>query len=123
MSPGRLLGDPYFEKRLQEENPRAKTLSVGPYLGGKSTGAHFLAHRQLQLPRLCIRAIMNSPSATLTIIEPAAMGVALPVQLSVPTWRSADGSRLSGNATVNLTCGPSPCLNNYISPFELVAGQ
>jgi hypothetical protein len=41
-----------------------------------------------------------------------AMGVTLPTQLSVSVWRSADGSRLTGNATVNLTCGSSPCLNN-----------
>jgi hypothetical protein len=52
-----------------------------------------------------------------------AMGVTLPVQLSVSAWRSADGSRLSGHVTVNLTCGSAPCLNNYISPFELVASQ
>jgi hypothetical protein len=52
-----------------------------------------------------------------------AMGVTLPVQLSVSAWRSADGSRLSGHVAVNLTCGSSPCVNNYISPFELVAGQ
>jgi hypothetical protein len=81
------------------------------------------------------QAIMNPPSGALTIDRAChvigtisytikdAMGVSLPVQLSVSTWRSADGSRLSGNATVNLTCGSSPCLNNYISAFELVAGQ
>jgi hypothetical protein len=79
--------------------------------------------------------IVSPPSGTLTIDRAChvigtisftiknAMGVNLPTQLSVSVWRSADGSRLSGNATVNLTCGSSPCLNNYISPFELVAGQ
>jgi hypothetical protein len=76
------------------------------------------------------QAIMNPPSGTLTIDRAChvigaisyaikdAMGVTLPVQLSVSAWRSADGSRLSGNATVNLTCGSSPCLNNYISALN-----
>jgi hypothetical protein len=46
-----------------------------------------------------------------------AAGVTLPVQLS------ADGSRLTGNVTVSPTCGSSPCVNNYVSPFELAAAE
>jgi hypothetical protein len=56
-------------------------------------------------------------------IADLATGVTLPVQLSGSIWRSADGSRLTGNVTVSPTCGSSLCMNNYVPPFELVAAE
>jgi hypothetical protein len=81
------------------------------------------------------QSLIKPPTGTLTIDRAChvvgsiaytfenATGVTLPVQLSVSLWRSADGSRLTGNVTVSPTCGSSPCVNNYVSPFELVAAQ
>jgi hypothetical protein len=90
-------------------------------------------------PGSCIvaahQSLITPPTGTLTIDRAChvvgsmaytfenATGVTLPVQLSVSLWRSADGSRLTGNVTVNPTCGTSRCVNNYVSPFELVAAE
>jgi hypothetical protein len=78
---------------------------------GRTSAARLI---RLTIDRACHVVVYTLQNAT---------GVTLPVQLSVSLWRSADGSRLTGNVTVSPTCGSSPCVNNYVFPAEQMPGH